>query len=117
MLPFFFDFSLEVVCAEGELAWRSCHEKNPREWTLNLFVGVVLFLTVVLICHASRRGVLAFKEDFCQCLIVDSKTNSFVSLLSTMVADMRPVSLLYQWVTFSTVIARPQNLVVLVNVK
>lgn len=61
--------------------------------------------------------MLAFKEDFCQCLIIDSKTNSFISVLSTTVADVRAVSLLYRGVTFSAVIACLQNLAVLVNVK
>lgn len=61
--------------------------------------------------------MLGFKEDFCQCLTINLKTNSFISVLSTTMADSHTVSFMYQGVTFLRVITFLQKLVVLVNVK
>lgn len=61
--------------------------------------------------------MLGLEQDFCQCLIMNLKTNSFISVVSPTMADLQAVSSMVQEVTFLTATAFLQQSLVLVSVK
>lgn len=61
--------------------------------------------------------MLGLEQDFCQCLIMNLKTNSFISVVSPTMADLQAVSSMVQEVTFLAATAFLQQSLVLVSVK